>query len=173
MSADRDAGVDLGPPCPPGDTSGGFDSARPEPIAADLLLVSCVKTKLAVPAAAKDLYISASFEKQRKYAEACGVPWFILSAKYGLVAPKERIEPHELYLPATSASYRASWGIRTVDRLAELAGALQGITVEIARGPSIPRCGCGSAEVAGRRRCRPPRRAAQRATPAVVHRPGP
>lgn len=62
------------------------------------------------------------------------MPWFILSAKYGLVAPEERIEPYELYLPATSASYRASWGIRTVDRLAELAGALQSITVEIHAG---------------------------------------
>ena len=39
---------------------------------ADLVLVACVKTKLDVPAAARDLYISSLFQKERGYAERRG-----------------------------------------------------------------------------------------------------
>ena len=77
---------------------------------ADLLLVTCVKSKLTVPAAAKDLYVSPLFTRQRAYAENRGLPWFILSAEHGLVAPEEWLAPYERYLPDTPAAYRAAWG---------------------------------------------------------------
>lgn len=53
---------------------------------ADILLVTCVKTKLDRPAAAKDPYTSPLFLKQRTSAEASGAPWFTLSDEHALVA---------------------------------------------------------------------------------------
>ncbi|USI91689.1 DUF6884 domain-containing protein [Rhodococcus pyridinivorans] len=101
---------------------------------ADLVLVTCVKSKLEVPAAAKDLYISPLFTRQRAYAEIAGVPWFILSAEYGLVAPDEWLAPYERYLPDTPAAYRAAWGQWVVERLDLLAGPLHGKVVELHAG---------------------------------------
>ncbi|WP_006244492.1 DUF6884 domain-containing protein [Mycolicibacterium tusciae] len=100
----------------------------------DIVLVTCVKSKLNRPAAAKDLYISALFKKQRAYAEMLGVPWFILSAEHGLVAPNEWLAPYERYLPDTPASYRAAWGLWVASRLELLAGTLQDKVIEIHAG---------------------------------------
>jgi hypothetical protein len=100
-------------------------------VIADLLLVSCVKKKRSVPAFAKDLYISPLFVAERRYAEARAAPWYILSAKYGLVGPEEWIEPYALYLPDTTATYRSAWGKHVVDRLVDLTGPLDGVIVEI------------------------------------------
>ena len=65
------------------------DDVAAESQAPTLLLVACVKEKLAAPAAARDLYVSPLFKKEREYAERAGLPWFILSAEHGLVAPDE------------------------------------------------------------------------------------
>ena len=72
-----------------------------------IVLVACVKSKGTRPAAAKDLYISALFRKERAYAERAGVPWFILSAEHGLVAPDEWLAPYERYLADTTGCYRS------------------------------------------------------------------
>ncbi|WP_220186835.1 DUF6884 domain-containing protein [Pseudonocardia pini] len=101
---------------------------------ADLILVTCVKAKRSTPAAAKDLYTSPLFTKQRAYAERQQAPWFILSAEYGLVGPDEWLAPYERYLPDTPRSYRAAWGSWVVERLALLAGPLAGKTIEVHAG---------------------------------------
>ena len=101
---------------------------------ADIILVTCVKSKTARPSAAKDLYTSPLFKKQRTYAEKIGVPWFILSAEHGLVAPNEWLAPYERYLPETPASYRAAWGRWVASRLELLAGPLQDKVIEIHAG---------------------------------------
>lgn len=102
--------------------------------AAGLLLVSCVKDKLAVPAPARDLYTSPLFNKQRRYAELSGLDWFILSAEHGLVAPDEWLAPYERYLPDTPRAYREVWGMWVVERLELLAGPLRERTVEVHAG---------------------------------------
>lgn len=102
--------------------------------AADIILVTCVKSKAPRPSAAKDLYTSPLFKKQRAYAEKARVPWFILSAEHGLVAPDEWLAPYERYLPETPASYRKAWGIWVSARLELLAGQLQDKIVEIHAG---------------------------------------
>lgn len=104
---------------------------RRYPSTATILLITCVKTKLGRAAAAKDLYISPLFKDERKYAEASGVQWFILSAEHGLVQPDEWLVPYERYLPDTPRSYRRAWGVWVVERLALLAGPLQGHTIEV------------------------------------------
>jgi hypothetical protein len=97
----------------------------------DILLVTCVKAKLSRPSAARDLYTSPLFVRERRYAESRDIPWFILSAEHGLVAPDEWLAPYERYLPDTSASYRATWGQWVAARLDLLAGPLVGKLVEI------------------------------------------
>lgn len=101
---------------------------------ADLLLITCVKSKRAVPSAARDLYTSPLFQKQRKYAEGTGVRWFILSAEHALVGPDEWLAPYERYLPDTPAGYRAAWGVWAVERLELLTGPLAGRVVEVHAG---------------------------------------
>lgn len=99
-----------------------------------IVLISCVKTKQRQPCAAKDMYVSALFGKERAYAEASGVPWFILSAEYGLVAPDEWVSPYERYLPDTPVSYQAAWGAWVAARLELLSGSLAGRIVEVHAG---------------------------------------
>lgn len=98
---------------------------------ADLILVGCVKTKLDRPAPAKDLYVSAMFERRRRFAEASGVPWYILSAEHGLLTPDALVEPYDVYLSDQSPEYRRAWGDWVVVKLQQAEGTLQGRRVEI------------------------------------------
>ncbi|MGA7055586.1 MAG: DUF6884 domain-containing protein [Mycobacterium sp.] len=93
-----------------------------------------MKSKGTRPAAAKDLYTSALFRKERAYAERTGVPWFILSAEHGLVAPDEWLAPYERYLAHTTASYRSAWAAWVAARLDLLARPLSDKAVEIHAG---------------------------------------
>jgi hypothetical protein len=80
--------------------------------------VSCVGQKLSSAAPAKDLYTSDWFTKARRHVESTGVPWFILSAKYGLVRPDEVIEPYELTLNTLGVEDRRRWAERVKQQLA-------------------------------------------------------
>jgi hypothetical protein len=55
---------------------------------ASILLIGCVKKKADTARPARELYTSPLFTRRRAYAEAAGVPWFILSSQWGLVAPR-------------------------------------------------------------------------------------
>lgn len=101
---------------------------------AHIVLVTCVKSKGTRPAVARDLYISPLFRKERAHAERAGVPWFILSAEHGLVAPDEWLAPSERYLGDNTASYRSAWGAWVAARLDLLAGPLRDKLIEIHSG---------------------------------------
>jgi hypothetical protein len=102
-----------------------------ELVGPDLILVTCVKTKRAEAATAKDLYISPLFCKERAYAERHGVPWYILSAEHGLVDPEQWLAPYERYLPDESSAYRRAWGIGVASDLEHVEGSLDGKVIEI------------------------------------------
>lgn len=104
------------------------------PPGSHLVLISCSKSKLDHPAAAKDLYTSPLFRRARSFAEASGRTWFILSAEHGLVAPGEWLAPYERYLPDTARDFREAWGHWVVERLDLLVDGLAGRTVEIHAG---------------------------------------
>jgi hypothetical protein len=74
-----------------------------------IYLVSCVAKKRASPALAKDLYVSEWFLRVRRYVEATGCRWFILSPKYGLVAPDQLLVPYEQDLKTMSVADRRTW----------------------------------------------------------------
>lgn len=102
--------------------------------AVDVVLVGCVKRKLARPAPAQDLYTSALFRKERAYAESTGAAWFILSAEHGLVEPTQVLEPYELRLSTLPRAQRLIWGRDVVHALVQSHGQLAGKTVEIHAG---------------------------------------
>ncbi len=74
-----------------------------------IVLVSCVKSKTSKTAPAQDLYISDLFKKTSAYAKLFGDRWYILSAKYGLLAPDQVIEPYEKTLNKMGVQERKSW----------------------------------------------------------------
>ena len=84
-----------------------------------IYLVSCVSQKRERACAARDLYISDWFVKARRYAEASGHPWFILSAEYGLVPPDRVVAPYERTLNTMGAAKRRAWAERVVHQLVE------------------------------------------------------
>ena len=83
-------------------------------------LVSCVKTKQAVPATPKDLYTSPYFEKMRAYAEQYHDDWWILSAKHGLLDPDgAAIEPYDQTLTGARVGRKREWANRVAEQLDE------------------------------------------------------
>lgn len=62
------------------------------------LLIGCGRSKLAHPAPARDLYTGSLFRAARGYAESSGLPWAVLSARYGVVQPGTVIEPYDTRL---------------------------------------------------------------------------
>ena len=92
-------------------------------------LVSCVGQKLSMPAPARDLYASAWFCKARSYIESTGHPWFILSAKHGVVHPDEVIAPYDLTLKAMRIAERRRWADRVISQLEPKLGDVVEVTL--------------------------------------------
>ena len=98
------------------------------------VLVGCVKRKRSTPAPAMDLYTSPLFVRRRAYAQASGLPWFVLSAEHGLVRPEALLEPYDRALADQPGGYRDAWGAWVAVRLEEAIGGLAGRTVEVHAG---------------------------------------
>ena len=99
-----------------------------------LILVGCVKSKRDAPSAARDLYDSPLWRYRRAYAEQSGVPWYILSARHGLLAPETVIAPYDLALTDLRAADRRVWLQRVLDDLAAKVPILRGTTIEMHAG---------------------------------------
>lgn len=88
-----------------------------EPNSTTVYLVSCASQKRANSCAARELYVSDLFDKARRYAEASGCRWFILSAEYGLVSPDQVIAPYERTLNTIGVKDRRVWAERVFGQL--------------------------------------------------------
>ena len=82
-----------------------------------IVLVGCVKTKHEVPMAASDLYSSSLFTARRSWAQAQRGPWFILSAKHGLIDPTQTIAPYDETLRGESRSAQRLWASNVAEAL--------------------------------------------------------
>lgn len=95
-------------------------AALAKPIAAvsrRVVLVSCGLKKAPSSAPAAELYIGNVFRAARGYAEASGSPWFILSAKHGLVAPDQVVAPYDATMTEKNEAEREAWARAVVDEL--------------------------------------------------------
>jgi hypothetical protein len=104
------------------------------PTSRKVVLVGCVKTKQDGKHAAKDPYVSPLVRKRRSYAEASGLPWFILSAEHGLVHPDTPLQPYDRTLNTMRLAQRADWGRRVVRELLSSLGDIRYVTFEVHAG---------------------------------------
>lgn len=93
------------------------NALRTKPSESVIYLVSCVSAKRQAKLPAAELYISDWFMKALNYVQSLHQPWFILSAKYGLLHPDEVIEPYELTLKHMSVRERKVWAARDIRQL--------------------------------------------------------
>ena len=96
--------------------------------------MGCVKRKLHRAARARDIYASPLWRHRREYAERHSVPWFILSAKYGLLRPDTHIEPYDLALADLSPAERRVWSRRVLDQFRDVTAGVAGKIVEVHAG---------------------------------------
>jgi hypothetical protein len=90
-----------------------------------LVLVSCVAQKRTHTCPARDLYTSPWFIKARDLVERLGLPWVILSAKWGVLMPWEQVAPYDRFLADLSPAHKAQWVSATWD---QLQASLPGVT---------------------------------------------
>lgn len=100
----------------------------------DLILVGCVRTKHDTASTASELFTSPLFAGRHRYAVASGLPWYILSAKFGLLAPDDVIGPYDVYLADQSPTYRKAWGEFVIVQLERLEATLRGRSIEVHAG---------------------------------------
>jgi hypothetical protein len=98
------------------------------------ILIGCVASKAAHAKPARDLYTSPLFERRRAYAEARDAPWFVYSAKYGLMDPDTTIEPYDLTVADLPTVEQQALGERVASALEERFGPLDGRAFEIHAG---------------------------------------
>lgn len=72
-------------------------------------LVACVSKKQSKPAKAELMYQSDWFLKASEYARRQSHRWYILSAKYGLLATDSRIAPYDKTLLKMPVTERRQW----------------------------------------------------------------
>lgn len=123
----------VSPPRRVGDVRAAAHVKKDVPPAAepDLVLVGCVKTKRSGRHPARDLYTSELFRLRRARAEESGKPWFILSAKYGLVSPDEVINSYDRAMADLSTAERREWAAGVLRKLDTAVSPLKGKVVEI------------------------------------------
>lgn len=84
-----------------------------------IVMVGCSQTKAAAAAPARELFTGELFRKARAHAEELDAPWYVLSAKFGLLDPEEVVSPYDVFLGEQSGGYRSAWGQWVVAQLAE------------------------------------------------------
>jgi hypothetical protein len=108
-------------------------SAASQP-AASVILVGGGSAQLSEPAAARDLYVSPQFVRRRARAEASGVPWFVVSGRWGLLDPGDFLAPYSFSLAEQSVNYQRAWGRFVAEQLCVVRPLGRGDVVEISAG---------------------------------------
>jgi uncharacterized HhH-GPD family protein len=109
------------------------------PIVTDAIILGCVSTKVAGPTRAKDLYASPLWMKRRRYAESTGKPWFIFSARHGIIEPDSVIEWYDVAMSRLASDEIRRMGEQASEQLSSFVGDLNGRRFEIHAGASYVR----------------------------------
>ena len=73
-----------------------------------VIVIPCVGKKLEHAAPASEMYQSQFFKALSTFCKNSGLPWYINSAKYGLLHPDEVIEPYNLAVKHNDNMKRSS-----------------------------------------------------------------
>jgi hypothetical protein len=92
------------------------------------IVIGCGRSKRQAPDQARSLYVSRRFKTCRLIAEALQAPYFILSARHGVVNPEARLEPYDLDLKTLSSAAICHWARAVLDSLEQSTDG-QGVTV--------------------------------------------
>jgi hypothetical protein len=84
-----------------------------------IYIVGCGAAKLDHEAPARELYTGSLFVAARRHVEALGVPWLVLSAKYGIVEPDWVLAPYEQTIPKRKEDLSA-WALRSASSVVSL-----------------------------------------------------
>lgn len=83
-----------------------------------IVLIACAKTKLEIPAKAKEFYISPFFRANLRYAYSLQPDnIYILSAKYILVDLDQILEPYDLTLNTMRVAEKRAWAEKVLTSL--------------------------------------------------------
>lgn len=82
------------------------------------------------PGPAGQMFTSSGFAHAREYAGRCGYPWFVLSAKHGLLDADDVVGPFDLQFGDQPVGYRTAWGEWVAVQLADRV-RLQDVVVEV------------------------------------------
>lgn len=78
-----------------------------------IVIAQCTDSKRRERSRAKDMYMPSDlFKAQRRYAEAYGDEWYILSGKYGLVRPWDWLQPYNQHIRHHSDDWNEQVGQR-------------------------------------------------------------
>ncbi|WP_194896408.1 DUF6884 domain-containing protein [Catenulispora pinisilvae] len=110
------------------------ESSPASSTAVSVILVGGGKAQLNEPAAARDLYVSPQFAHRRARAEASGVPWFVVSGRWGLLDPDDLLAPYSFSFAQQSVNYRRAWGRFVAEQLCLVSSLGRGDVVEICAG---------------------------------------
>src|SRR5215210_3191243 len=108
----------------------GFEEAVPANETGRVLLVGSSGEVAGSPLPARELFTSLGFARARAHAARSGLPWFVLSAKHGLLDQDDVVGPFDVLLGDQPAGYRAAWAEWVVVQLADRV-RLPGATVEV------------------------------------------
>jgi hypothetical protein len=104
--------------------------STPVVVAARVVLIGSAGETADGPVPVGDLFRSPGFARAREHAVHSRLPWFVLSAKHGLLEPDDVVAPYDLELGDASTVYRSAWGEWVAAQLGERV-RLPGATVEV------------------------------------------
>jgi len=84
------------------------------------VIIGCSSRKKSFPCRALNMYQGALFKKAKRYAEIRGKEILILSAKYGLLKPDQKIEPYNLSLNSFSVAEKKAWAEKVTRQMSEI-----------------------------------------------------
>jgi len=83
-----------------------------------MILIQCTQSKRSAKATARTLYDESDlFVAMRDYAEATADEWFVQSAEYGLLRPKETVQSYNTH--AKDLDEVDTWAEQIADELAQ------------------------------------------------------
>lgn len=86
-----------------------------------MIVIGCGSAKRAEASKARDLYVGSLFRAGRRYAEASGRPWLILSAVHGVIGPDVWLRPYDQKLTG-SVQATIEWARLASDAIAARLG---------------------------------------------------